>query len=597
MNVQMTLLEQAKDPSTPPKALERLATREDCRAAVAANPNTPVDVLFRLAMAFPREVAGNVGFLLSMMTEPERVDELEAATRTLTALCRVAGVPEAVMELGMRSPDASVQRALLVNPDLPSAYVKRLTDSETREIAEAAPYHRNNENPPAFTVEEVRLELLRGGKESQEALALISAGGVQDREVLAELAQHLSTDVRAAVARSPLAWPELLTEMSHDVSEAVRCAVAAHRDTPPKVLAGLAMDPGCQQMVAGNLSTEAGTLEYLAHARSEAVRELVAHHPNTPQEVLWDLSVSRDAGVRAAVAGNPNTPPEVLALLGRDADARVLEMLAHNPSSPAEALLGVALRGGTEALYELLGRAWLPAVPMQAAVDSILSAPQPPIELLRALAEHPSTPEEALWRLAEREQETGLGALLAHNPATPDELLVRLARGGTFDTRMALAGRPTLPPAALEALRSDMDADIRQMSEFVEPAETPRGNRNPYRGTDIAQFGIRSADDLAPRGVAMDKDGELRALRRTLNATSSPLGAFLAVTHPRFPEVGDWARVELDVDWYVRFAAACNPAAPREVLESLERDADVRVAAAAKRGLAAGTTKEPEVIE
>lgn len=586
MTVQENLLEQAKDPSTPPKALERLAKYEECRAAVAANPNAPVDVLLRLALAFPREVAGNIGFMLAMMTEPEKLDELEGSTRTLAALCRVAGVPEAVMELGMRSPDVSVQRALLVNPDLPGAYVERLTRSESEEIAAAAPFHRNYGNPPSFDVASVRLELLHEGRASDEAIAFIAGGGVREQEVLEELSRHRSEDVRAAVASSPFAWPELLERLSHDGSGAVKRAVAMHRSAPPKTLGGLALDPNYQQLVAGNLSADAGTLEYLAHTRNEVVRELVAQHPLTPVDVLCDLAADPDAGVRAAVAGNPNTPAQFLSLLAGDHEDQVLEMLANNPLTPDDALYEVMARGSNDALYALLARPKLPGELLGRLTRAVLQQHKPPLGLLQALAEHPCTPGEALEVLARLDEDTGIGEQLALNPATPDRCLVELALNGTYNTRMALAGRSTLPLAALEALQEDPDPSVRDLAEQVAPAEGGR-NRNPYRGTDIARFGIRSADDLRKRGASVDPDWERRALKRTLEAASTPLGAFLAVTHPRFNELDVWTRVELDVDWYVRFAAALNPAASREALERLAVDADLRVAAAASERLAA----------
>ena len=177
MSVHLSPLDQALDPGTPAETLRFLAKREECRAAVAANPNTPVEVLLRLAMAFPREVAGNVGFMLAVMTEPERLDELEASTHTLAALCRVPGVPEAVLELGMRSSEISVLRSLLVNPNLPASYVERLVRSKEKHVAEVAPFHRNCASPPGFDVGSVRLEILHAEAPSGEAIEFISEIG------------------------------------------------------------------------------------------------------------------------------------------------------------------------------------------------------------------------------------------------------------------------------------------------------------------------------------------------------------------------------------------------------------------------------------
>ena len=51
----------AKDETTSPKILAQLATNEDyeTRQSVAANPNTPTDILLNLGAEFPEELLDN----------------------------------------------------------------------------------------------------------------------------------------------------------------------------------------------------------------------------------------------------------------------------------------------------------------------------------------------------------------------------------------------------------------------------------------------------------------------------------------------------------------------------------------------------------
>src|SRR5690606_23740339 len=132
-----------------------------------------------------------------------------------------------------------------------------------KHVAEVAPFHRNSASPPGFDVGSVRLEILHAEAPSGEAIEFISGGGIHDGGLLEELSRHQAFEVRAAVARSPRAWPELLGRLSRDAIEAVRRAVARHPGASRETLAFLARDPALQQEVAGNPSTDAGTLAYL----------------------------------------------------------------------------------------------------------------------------------------------------------------------------------------------------------------------------------------------------------------------------------------------------------------------------------------------
>lgn len=162
--------------------LEKLALSEDqgVRAAVAAHPNTPADVLGVLAPDFPGEVLGNSALALLRLAHPGLLQGWPRDT-VLT----------------------------LISHELAPEWLRRY-----------ARRHQKNEYQ----------------------VALASNSALNAAEVAA-LACHPFWQVRAKIAARPDLPPDLLTLLTDDPDYGVRLYMAARTDLPPENAEVLRRDP------------------------------------------------------------------------------------------------------------------------------------------------------------------------------------------------------------------------------------------------------------------------------------------------------------------------------------------------------------------
>ncbi|WP_246581213.1 DUF2336 domain-containing protein [Deinococcus aestuarii] len=101
--------------------LEDLARHPDAavRAAVAAHPNTPPEVVGQLAAEFPGEVLGNPALPLLRLAQPGLVQGWPR--ETVLTLVRHPAAPAWLRAYAQRHPRAEFQEALAVRPDLSHA--------------------------------------------------------------------------------------------------------------------------------------------------------------------------------------------------------------------------------------------------------------------------------------------------------------------------------------------------------------------------------------------------------------------------------------------------------------------------------------------
>ena len=91
-------LELAKNPEKPPEILADLSKSKNhaIRQAVASNPNTPTEVLFKLGAEFPKELLENPVFDLLILEKPNLLEDL--SEDTLIALLKLERVPDYFLE-------------------------------------------------------------------------------------------------------------------------------------------------------------------------------------------------------------------------------------------------------------------------------------------------------------------------------------------------------------------------------------------------------------------------------------------------------------------------------------------------------------------
>ena len=137
----------------------------------------------------------------------------------------------------------------------------------------------------------------------------------------------------------------------------------------------------------------------------------LAEDPSATPDVLINLSQHPNWGVRWRVAQNPNTPPEILIQLSTDEEFIVRKHVAMNPNTPPHILGGM--------LHDFPGiRSGLARNP--AIHPSILKhlLKEEYVEVLQAVACHPSTPHDAITTLSQ-DKDRVVRLYVARNPSSP----------------------------------------------------------------------------------------------------------------------------------------------------------------------------------
>ncbi|MHB1762645.1 MAG: HEAT repeat domain-containing protein [Acidimicrobiales bacterium] len=160
--------------------------------------------------------------------------------------------PGEVLARLAKDEDEDVREAVAWNPNTPGEALAGLAEDEDEDVRAAV---AGNPSTPR--------EVLAGlaEDEDEDVRAAVAGNPSTPREVLAGLAEDEDEDVRWYVAQSTNTMPEVLAGLAADEDRFVRVAVAQNTSTPGEVLAGLAADEDwhVRWYVAQNPSTPSGS--------------------------------------------------------------------------------------------------------------------------------------------------------------------------------------------------------------------------------------------------------------------------------------------------------------------------------------------------
>lgn len=264
-------------------------------------------------------------------------------------------------------------------------------------------------------------------------------------------------------------------------------------------------------------------------------REAVAADPKAPANLLRMLAKDDNPDVRRAVASNPNTPLEVLWPLAKD--------------HPKAVISNSSLR-----LHIATDLAVLPNAP-ETSLQALFTQEEAPTSWLRWGSEHGN------WWVRQ---------VVAANPSTPSEALSKLAEDkdsrGSSRVRKAVARNPAVPLPALQCLATDADAGIRKIVAENSAA------------SEVVAFLCKAGANRKLQKVGDDPKPLTQAEQERL-MTWGPYGRWLLAVHPGTSSE-DLAALSTDENENVREAVAKNPSAPHHVLQKLTNDSEWRVRAA-----------------
>jgi hypothetical protein len=631
----MDALLEATQVTTAPRRLARLATHPapEVRRAVAANPNTPTQVLLRLAVHFPEEVLRNPVLELLLLENPNLLAEMRPESRD-----RLLGSPACWPEFvrwALKYGEEEALLALCRNPLLPREALEALQSYPSEKVQQAARLHLGSQ--AEARAEAALLEASTEADSAQlfDALAL----GLVPPWLLGRIAQAPDYALRQAVAAHPQAPPEILAQLLLDEAEEVRQAAAENprtpqvarrfaqdlllgRPLPPERLLELSeRTPGLRPLLLSHPSFPSGALRTFAFDEDWRIRQAVARNPQLDRRLLRRLGQDPDRDVRKAVAANPAAPPDLLERLLCDADEEVRQAVLANPAVPRQTLgwLERLRRADPGLSPELLARLalekpwarrWAAAHP--ALPEGVLEscAKDAEWQVRQAVAHNPNTPASVLALLSS-DLDHDVRQAVAQHPHTPPEILLVLSQDENPEVRIRVARRSGISPALLERMAEDPHWMVRQ-AVAQNPATLPSVLRRLFEDTDRDVRQAAGDNPALPLSAIqalfapfLETLPSAPLLYRRIRAQRSPVDPAvlahlgrgeewsrqLAARHPDTPRQ---TLLELlsDENWRVRQALTHNPALPPELLGLLAQDSDADV----RQGVALHPSTPGEVL-
>jgi hypothetical protein len=501
--------------------LRELSCFEDVetRLAVANNPNTPTDILFKLGIEFPQQLLDNPVFSLLLLENPNLLQDIPEDT--LASLLRLPTVPNAFIEWALtRKRYASGTRSqimfsLAMNPKLSKEALQTLIYEAgkhwtTARVPNVASLHVNWAG-----------EMTTGWKEAAFSI-------VQKRNIAKDNIEHHQ-------ASEPNLWeigiiPEEFLTALHPNS---LWEIARQEQTPEHIL---------EKLLQSNMATK-------------KVRVAVASNLNTPVHILEKLAGEEDPEVRRAAFLNPTTPTAIFQLFHKYQNAITLETpqgTIANPQADAQTLCKIAKCQWTHICKEVASH---PNTPTSLLIDF---AHHKYWRIRASVASNPHLPTHLLEQLA-RDKRLGVRQAVALNPNTPTTLLMRLLKDKSWDLRRNIAQHPNVTPAILVTLAKDNYVSVR-VAVIANP-KTPiqlltqlATDSDTYVRKCVAQNSRISA------AILMQLAEDLSTVVRQ-SVASNPNTSPLVLT-----------KLAGDADTTVRIAVAQNSNTPDEILAYLEAD-------------------------
>lgn len=367
-----------QNPDTNGATLSEIVKRdwEYTRTGVASHPNTPPEILVKLAY--------------------------NKSWKVRAAVASNKSVPTEVLEILIEDKRLGVCNAVIRNPVTPAWLLVRMLNNykcyQRQDIAK----HPNA--TPAI------LELL-----ARDADCYVRVEVIKNPNIPIELLMHLAQDkdfyVRNNVAASSRVSETLLAQLANDSEYMVRQHVAYNLKTPTEILRKLATDEdnNVRCAVAENPNTPDGVLTQLENDKVDWVKARAIIFRQTKSLIQHSPSTYQD---NTSTAVNPNTPIEVLIELA--------------PSDTFQVYLLSILN----ICRQMTIHPDIPAHLLEKCITFNV------LEMQIALARYPNIPESIAFKFASS-QSVRLRRLLARNPNLPPSVLEKLLQDKNQDVRRA----------------------------------------------------------------------------------------------------------------------------------------------------------------
>ncbi|MBV6624216.1 MAG: hypothetical protein KI793_14970 [Rivularia sp. (in: Bacteria)] len=555
----------ATNPSAEPDLLGELASSEDkvTRKGVAENPNTPTDVLLKLAGDFPQQFFSNPVLSLLMLENPNLATDI--SYWSLLKLLKQDDAPEWFLACAAMHANSLVLEAV--------AKHKRASEQVLVQLAIKSRYDPElglciaQRKDVSQTVLETLAQ--HGAGSVRLHLATYPKIPVRVLEILVENPEpnwNLRVAIETSIAKNPNTPLNVLEALIKVPYTKVKSAIAKRSDLTKNLIIELALDYRVHTMnfLPQNPHIPSSWLEEMAEHPDERVRQMVARHPNTPAYLL--VEAANNLELRQFVAENPSTPASTLEELAMDSRGDIQAAVARNANTPGYVL---DILGSTPFHDLLLARHpntpshTLQKILWRLALDERLS-------VRKYVAQHNQAPVSILTQWAKKSPE--LRPWIALNVRTPSKILEELAKDTSKDVRYGVAKNINTPPHILKKLAEDWRLEVRQAVA-----------KNPQTPGDILEVLIK--DWHLRSFIAQNPNTPATALEQL---TQFFRYDWYIVQHPnttsklrqRLLEEFSTSVVETE-----RLFVARHADTPIEILEHLAEDEDPVVSKSAKRSL------------
>lgn len=555
----------ATNPSAEPELLRELASSQDkaTREGVTTNPNTPTDVLLKLAGDFPKQFFANPVLCLLMLENPNLATDI--SYWSLLKLLKQEDAPEWFLACAAMHSNSLVLEAVAKHKQASEHVLEQLA-IKSRYDPELGLCIAQRKGVSQKVLEKLAEH---GAGSVRLYLATYPKIPVKVLEILVENPEpnwNLRVAIETSIAKNPNTPLKVLEALIKVPYTKVKNAIAKRSDLTKELIIELAMDYRVHTMnfLPENPHIPSSWLEEMAAHPMERVRQMVARHPNTPAYLL--IQAAQDLELRQFVAENPSTPPEVLEELAIDNRGDIQAAVARNANTPGYVL---AILGGTPFHDLLLARhpntpeSTLQKVLWRLALDERLS-------VRKYVAQHEQAPISILTQWAKHSPE--LRPWIALNIRTPSPILEELAKDTSKDVRYGVAKNINTPPHVLEKLAEDWRLEVRQAV-----ASNPKTPENVLELL-IKDWHLRSF-------IAQNPNTPATALEQL---TQFFRYDWYIVQHPNTPPklrqrlLEEFSTSVVETE---RLFVARHGETPIEILEHLAEDEDPVVSKSAKRSL------------
>jgi len=468
------LAEVAKNPNTPPGALEILAdSRNAIRAAVAGNPSTPPNVLDALARTVREHVR------LKGSPDMQSLDPEDERERILYAIVRNPTSSLETLQFLSRGDWVAGRTTTVSEREDGHTTNWTIWDSEATAAA--------RQDMASWVLGEISKRQWSSGMDLGTRLKF-AANGHTSSDILDALAQDSDDNVRRAVAANPSTRRDAFLHLAGDSVHAVRLA-AANASHPPAASDRFYLRDAHYKDAFELLATdEQADVRAAVVANSDAFWSVLSEQAQ--ERLVFDSSTEvREALVRSYLGReNPRLRADVSArAYGRLielGDVEVWRAIAHDFCASAEILERLVdledvettsaavyrLDLGSESLVRLAGSAIPTVVTAILSRWDVMSAPS----VTRILAGNTVTSPTELERLAYYTEDDETVGFAVRNPNFPEAVLVQLASGsderflraiatsGRIVAAKVLAENPLASADVLASLATVPDAEVRQ---------------------------------------------------------------------------------------------------------------------------------------